>query len=485
MVEFGGRLSSLLTNYDVTLWLLLATAVEESFGLSRAPELKPCTAMPLLKVWVHPLRPEVRKTLASLNLALVGAKIEDNLLDGESKWLGYAFRPLRSAHGKALETLSELNFPVEVILGLAERQKSIENDRGSDLATLCGPTEDLLSCIFAFMATLYASETQQQQGLRELLADCGRNLGTALYCLDALSDITKDLKQGSFNAIVANFGDKINGRWTIKSVEQKKLSAELKRCLDGLEDSLAQLPLAATAPLIKGLLAHLRTSSKHHLAKLRQDFGQVAAISEKPGAWASLSRSFAWGSRQRRAKAAFVAPVTPQCADGCDACACDGCACDGCGSSGCEGCACDGCGSSGCESCACDGCGGCGSCSPCHCEEGCGALSCGESCSCAELTCECCIEPGAECCCDISCDYCGQSQLSDCCCCGIFWRDRPKAPLYNNGERDDASPEVPVREKRRWGLGKKKPPTGAIPVAPENDITELSEDPPEPGSPNS
>ncbi len=456
MVEFGGRLSSLLTNYDVTLWLLMATALEESLGQAKPPELKPCTALPFMKVWVHPLRPEVRKTLASLNLALVGAKIEDNLLDGESKWLGYAFRPLRSAHTKALEALTELNFPVDVILRLAERQKALETTPGSSFDDLSRPTEELLSCVFAFLATLYAP--LPQPALAEQLAQAGQALGSALYRLDALSDIEKDLKQGSFNALTSNFGSKSGKGWTISNQQFQQLSRMIGESLDQLEAAVVELPLVATEPLIQGLLAHLRASSKQHLTKLKLSYSPSVA-EPTSGRWFGLSRSFGWGSRQRRGRAAFVAPITIQC----DGCACDGC-CDGCGSAGCEGCSgagCDCCGSASCDSC-----------SACSCGEGCSGLTCGEGCSCAELTCECCIEPGAECCCDVSCYHCGDYVLSDCCCCGVVWRDRTSQPLYNAPDVDVPEADStgkPVRERRKWSLGKpkKKPKTGGVPTTPE------------------
>lgn len=453
MVEFGGRLSSLLTNYDVTVWLLMATALEESLGQAKPPELKPCTALPFMRVWVHPLRPEVRKTLASLNLALVGAKIEDNLLDGESKWLGYAFRPLRSAHSKALETLTELNFPVDVISSLAESQKAVETTPGSSLDDLSRPTEELLSCIFAFLATLYAPLPDPT--LAEQLAQAGQALGSALYRLDALSDIEKDLKQGSFNALMSSFGSKSNKRWIISVQQFQQLSGMIAQSLDQLEAALSRLPLIATEPLIQGLLAHLRASSKQHLTKLKQSYSPSVA-EPTSGDWFGLRRSFGWGSRQRRGRAAFVAPITIQC-DGCDAC----CACDGCGSAGC-----DCCSGASCDACSAAECGAC------SCGEGCGGISCGEGCNCAELTCECCIEPGAECCCDVSCYHCSDYALSDCCCCGIVWRDRSPAPLYNAPDvevSEDHQGEKPVRERRKWSLGKpkKKPKTGGVPTQPE------------------
>ena len=81
MTEFGGRVSSLLTNYDITFWLLLCSALDS--GLPTAPQSLPCTAPPFRKVAVKPLSPRVAKTMASLNLLLVDSKVADDRQDGE------------------------------------------------------------------------------------------------------------------------------------------------------------------------------------------------------------------------------------------------------------------------------------------------------------------------------------------------------------------------------------------------------------------
>ena len=83
MTRFGGRVSSLLTNYDITFWFMLQSALDSKPVL--VAEKKPCTVAPFRAVSVKPIDNQVSQTLAALNLVLVGSKIEDDEQDGE-RW---------------------------------------------------------------------------------------------------------------------------------------------------------------------------------------------------------------------------------------------------------------------------------------------------------------------------------------------------------------------------------------------------------------
>ncbi|CAN0357892.1 unnamed protein product, partial [Phaeothamnion confervicola] len=184
MVEFGGGLSSLLTNYDVTFWLWIATALEEHGGRRLPPDLKACTAVPFRKVWVHPLQPNVRRAMAAINLALVASKIEDNRRDGEARVLSFAFRPLHKPAQKALTTLDELGFPAHQIQELAARQSAVEADPTASLDDFAGATSALMGQLFAFLGPL----TEQMEFVPQL-ARVGQALGRSIYLLDALTDV--------------------------------------------------------------------------------------------------------------------------------------------------------------------------------------------------------------------------------------------------------------------------------------------------------
>lgn len=391
MVEFGGGLSSLLTNYDVTFWLWMATALEEHGGRRLPPELKACTAVPFRKVWVHPLQPNVRRAMAAINLALVSSKIEDNRRDGEGRVLSFAFRPLQKPARKALSALDELGFPSHRIQELASRQSAVEADPAASLEDFAFPTSELMGQLFAFLGPL----TEQTQFIPQLTR-VGRSLGRTIYLLDALTDVEKDRKRGAFNALTRSFGYPISYAPT---------SRLLHDAIGKLEAALRDLPLGQTAALAEGMVNHLRSLLHEHL-----EFWKPRKV----------KATVPWGSWRHLPKAGFF--VRP--ADDCDCGGCDGCGdgCSGCGD-GCSGCG-DGC--SGCDCAKCDVCSGCG--------EGASCGGCSNACD----TAICCWDT-ENCCCDGCCD-CGETgrgkqRRNDCICCCTA--PSAKAVKYNKPAPND------------------------------------------------
>ena len=382
MVEFGGCLSSLLTNYDLTFWLWMATALEESGGRRLPPTLRPCTAVPFRRVWVHPLQSRVGKAMAALNLALASAKFEDDRRDGERKLLGYAFRSLAKASREALSALDKLGFPTVRITELAALQSTVEADPQASLEDLCAPTRELTGEVFAFLAPLTA-----QEPLTHPLRELGQRLGRLIYLLDALSDIEKDRKRGAFNALRRSFGDLL---------PYDAVSRLMHGALQEFERSLKGMPLGQTAAMAQGLVEHLHSLIHKHLQP-----------------WKGRKKSTAWGGSRHLALAGFC--------DGCDACSACG---DGCG--GCEGCSGCGEGCSSCGSCG-EGCSGCGNIGS-SCD---GAACCCDTADCTCTTCSCC-------------DSCNTSGNTCCCCCG--GGPRSKKPKYNVTPEPPAAPGPEAQE---------------------------------------
>ena len=75
--------------------LLLNAKGNSSLEKAEEIEHKPCTALFFRKVPVLQMRPQTRKLVAALTLALAGAKVEDDRHDGDRPWVGWAFLPLR------------------------------------------------------------------------------------------------------------------------------------------------------------------------------------------------------------------------------------------------------------------------------------------------------------------------------------------------------------------------------------------------------
>lgn len=443
MAEFGGRLSSLLINYDVTLWLLTATALEEASNQKRPPQLKTCTVNPFSKVWVHPLEPQVRQAFAALNLALVGAKVEDNIVDGDKPLVAWAFKPLHRPHQEGLQVLAQFGFDIEMLKGLAQQQKQLETTGPYRFDSLAGPSSQLIGEAFRLLATV-----TNRPDLEEPLVRLGKELGHFIYLLDALHDYRKDLRKGQFNGLASC-------KWSPATGGRQLFD----HSLEALQQALVCIPFGQTRPLIDGLLTHLDQSVTKGLAALTPP---------SKGRW-----GLNWLA-PKKSRAAFVQPAALPTGAACDPTqpkilcdGCDGCGscCDGCGGcgEGCSGCGegCSGCGE-GCSGCG-SGCGECGGGAECcgSCGQGCNVCnncgSCGECCTIP--ACECCphidlcLCPGSSCggdvCCTCECESC--EATVDCCCCFLD-DDNGSGPLYNDPVQADGDNQTqkPAPRKRGW-----------------------------------
>lgn len=314
---WGGKLASLLTNYDITFWLLVLTALDPEVG---PVERKRCTALPFRKVPVIALRPASRQLVAALTLALAGAKVEDDQHDGDRPWVSWAFLPLRSSWDRARKHLDAAGFPRDAVEGLGAWQRSLEERPDVSLEELTAPTQGLLGAVFACLAD-HCSRPELRGALEEL----GRGLGSYIYLWDAWTDRAKDRAKGAFNPLL------------LRAVQPAEVAWRLSHSLQHVQRGLEGLPLGSRRPLLMQQLARLR-------ALLRQELPAPSATGA--GCWIMGG--------------AVALSLQPQAAVACDGCDCGGC--DGCDCSGCDGCS--NCG----DSCHCGHVGNCGdACNSCSC----------------------------------------------------------------------------------------------------------------------
>ena len=250
MTEFGGRVSSLLTNYDITFWLLLCSALDS--GIPVAPESRPCTALPFREVAVKPLNPELARTMASLNLLLVDSKVTDDHQDGEKLKAGVARTLFGKRFEKARAYLETTQFPLETVLELPERQSRAEAQDSPTVASLCAPTESTLGEIFAAIPRL-----QKKPDLEKPMRAFGETLGGYLYLWDALSDRESDRKKNRFNAL------------EVTSVSSAALRDELETRLLRLRDLLNSFALGPEGKLCYSLLESLGRQLQEKLPRPR------------------------------------------------------------------------------------------------------------------------------------------------------------------------------------------------------------------------
>lgn len=344
--EFEGKLAALATNYDMTFWLLVLAALE--------PEPPPtvsrrCTALPFRQVQVRQLRPESRKLVSALTLALLGAKVEDDRHDGDRPWVQWLFVPFRPSYQRALPGLRQLQFPVDTLETLGQRQRWLEQ-YGESLPQLAEPTADLLARSFAFLA-----RHCQRPELEPALSELGRALGLWIYLYDARVDRDRDRSRGSFNALL---------RFPLAD---EQLYFQMSHTLSHLQRALQALPLGESEVVLLAHLDHLRRLTRKEFPQVRPD----DSLRVPTACW------LAGGTA--------LVGLAPTAAVACD-CDCPSCECPGCECGNCDfgGCGCDGCNL---PNCGCPDCPSCNLCDTCDC---CDACDCCELC--AGLDCCCCID---------------------------------------------------------------------------------------------
>lgn len=314
---WGGKLASLLTNYDVTFWMLSLTALEEASGAALPRQRKACTALPWRKVGVLELSPPSRQLTAALTLALAGAKVEDDRQDGDRPWVSWAFLPLRSSWQKALPWLERAHFPCEALVGLPAWQQQCEQSATS-LPELCQPTQHAMECVFSHLA-LHC----QQPQFREPLQRLGRGLGQWIYLYDALQDQLQDRRRQAFNALE---------RFPLAGGQ---LCSRMLLALEHAAQAVLALPQGSQQELMLAQLSRLRSLTLQSLP-----------------APTSLGGQLCWLGKD--------GPIAIQdCPCDCPGGDCPGCECPSCE---CPSCECPNCDCEGCDCDACELCEPCGEC---------------------------------------------------------------------------------------------------------------------------
>lgn len=243
MAEFSGRLCSFLTNYDQTFLLVVFSALDACGG--EAPRKAGCTAIPFRRVSVQPVSPVARTLLAALNIALVEAKLRDDVADEARIGSRVALRLLSAQAERARATLRDAGFPVEVLAHLNGRQMAAESAETPSLLSLSSPTAEVLSEIFGFVAVV-ARSPQHEAASRRV----GEGLARFIYVWDALEDVADDQAAGRFSALLATMGTSWN---------RERTRAFLLQWLEHTEMALGELPLTHRAPIAGHLLATLRS----------------------------------------------------------------------------------------------------------------------------------------------------------------------------------------------------------------------------------
>ncbi|NDD31732.1 MAG: hypothetical protein EB084_26070, partial [Proteobacteria bacterium] len=243
MADFSGTASTLLTNYDQTFLQVVLSALDDDG--SKPPVSAPCTVVPFRRVMVQPVSAAVRPVLAALNIALVDAKLRDDVADEGSVKARVGASLLSKRTERAHTVLGNAGFDVALLAELPTRQHAAEALSQPTLHDLAAPSAELLGTIFAFVATL-TKRLEHTAVLQQL----GEALGRFIYVLDAVSDVDDDVRKGRFNALVAAEGPGWNRVRVRAFLETERL---------GIEKALAALPLGTRQGIAEQTLQTLET----------------------------------------------------------------------------------------------------------------------------------------------------------------------------------------------------------------------------------
>lgn len=299
MREFSGRTTSVLANYDQALLSLVVSGIAGS--AAGVPVARPCTALRWRTVRVQPLSPPLRTLLAAGNLALVDAKLRDDLDDGPRWWTRPVRWLLRGKVRRAYRALEALDFDTARVAGLPERQRAAERTAHPGMATLAEPSAALLGAVFAHAARLTGRDE-----LAGAMHRFGRAVGRAVYAFDALDDHDDDRRRGRFNAVAAlearlGHGAAVGtARQAVELAVVEALQATSELFGHEMGDGTAR------AAIVREVLQHLA----------RRAATAADRLLDRP----------------------VAAAVRPSEAGDCD-CACDGCDCHACDGPGCDACA--------------------------------------------------------------------------------------------------------------------------------------------------
>ncbi|PIE20088.1 MAG: hypothetical protein CSA66_01565 [Proteobacteria bacterium] len=181
---------------------------------------------------------EPLRLVAALQLFLAGEKLHDDLTDGDRRGAGLLAGLLRKDVAAAEELLQARGFPLEAVRARLRGQAAAEADTRADLDDLAAPTGEALAAAIGWIGVAAGCDAP------EALTRFAHALGRALYLVDALADLRRDRRRGSYNPI-----DHMAGELTPTAV--RYLARVLALRLGELEAAFEALPLRRHAGLLR------------------------------------------------------------------------------------------------------------------------------------------------------------------------------------------------------------------------------------------
>lgn len=191
--------------------------------------------------------------IAALQLVLAGEKLFDDALDREGLVTKVASGLLARDIAEAEATLIARGFPVAVLRQTLRRQAELEANPRTSFEGLASPTAEALALIAGWLARRVRPDDQT---LAELFSAFARSLGTLLYTVDALHDLSRDRARQRFNPVDHALGAASSPRArALLAARASRLAAHHRESFDALPLRRHQGVLRAS--LVDGLIARL------------------------------------------------------------------------------------------------------------------------------------------------------------------------------------------------------------------------------------
>ena len=180
--------------------VLLGAAIEALLHDASDPSSCRCPLNPLSHRPILAPESVSMQVASAVQILLTDQWVADQHRDGSS--LASWVRPLTSAPtAHAAQRLRDLGLDPTPLTALDHHQAVVERE-GPDIVRAAEPTADAIGALFAQLPRLPGTVQADPQALRQL----GHGVGAAIYTIDALEDLEKDLRSADFNPCITADG---------------------------------------------------------------------------------------------------------------------------------------------------------------------------------------------------------------------------------------------------------------------------------------
>ena len=241
-----GLVARPLLSYEATLLTLMIESLMDSPSQPsscRCP-VNPVVHRPTLDAESPPV-----VVASAVQILLADQWLEDQVLDGSRSFR--LLQPLTASRRQsATRRLRELGVEPGSLTRLARIQEDVESQAAVSVASALEPTAAALGELAEQFGQL-PGVTPRLSGRSASLRALGRGIGAAVYLIDALEDLARDLKKGRFNPLVEVAADGKRGACERRLLEAARLA---EQAAGAVSRALADLPWQRNVTLLESIL---------------------------------------------------------------------------------------------------------------------------------------------------------------------------------------------------------------------------------------